>query len=273
MKYILLLLLIFSSPALIFGQEFIPTKKQERKLRPKYIEIGIGLDYSYFCDFATSPLIYKGMNLQYSLGYLSQSKEKESFFNIYYSSGTYNNIENEITLTSHTMKGGLTYHKLTRIKKISGNKWNFKIGGMINLTGNLRNNPSLGNAVSGLEFVNTIFTSLKAERYFERKETKPRRYCISYQLNLPLMNNTFRNGYAYVPNAIGNDPTLFKDYKVKYFSGCRLNSKLEFYSYLHNNNAIKISYIWDAYKTGGHFDKFQMANHFVQLSLLFKLNN
>ncbi|MFZ4680760.1 MAG: hypothetical protein ACOYLP_11385, partial [Flavobacterium sp.] len=46
--------------------ELLISNKKKRKLRPAYINIGMGVNSSYFRGFATSPLFYNGNVLQVS---------------------------------------------------------------------------------------------------------------------------------------------------------------------------------------------------------------
>ena len=66
---------------------------------------------------------------------------------------------------------------------------------------------------------------------------------------------------------------VLSEFEFKVFSGYRLGSRLDYTHYLSNKNAIQLSYIWDAYATGGELDPFQMAHHILSLNLFFNTNN
>ncbi len=285
MKYkhsITLLLLLFSVQ--LFGQQKIAevSKKELRKSRPTYINIGMGFSYSYFRDFATSPLIYHGLPVTLSLSRLKFDKKRESILGVNYSIGSYSNLLAENNTSSITNTFTLNYTQLYQILEQPSEKWNFKIGGTFNSITNVRINGALQNNALGLESISTIFVSAKISRDLSRTELqekkliffnyqlKPIKRIISYQLNLAVMNNTLRNGYIYNDQAaITNEFAIFDNHVFKVFSGYRISSSLNYNIYLKNCNAMRISYIWDAYKTGGDLDKFEMASHNLQFSLLF----
>jgi hypothetical protein len=60
-------------------------------------------------------------------------------------------------------------------------------------------------------------------------------------------------------------------FTLQIFKGFRLNSALDYTIFLRNKNAVQLSYLWDAYRTGGHHDNFEMAAHTLNFSLLFGL--
>ncbi len=88
------------------------------------------------------------------------------------------------------------------------------------------------------------------------------------------MNSSFRNGFIYSGQSqVLNDAKNFDGYVYKVFSGFRMGSQLDYTRYLKNKNAFQISYLWDAYRTGGQLDKFEMAHHTLRFSLQFNTNN
>jgi hypothetical protein len=156
---------------------------------------------------------------------------------------------------------------------------------MMDLSGNLRVNPSLQNNAGGLEIFNTLFASARISRdvsRLEEKKTKilwlipwrriPRRRTLSFQLNAALMNNNYRNGYIYSNHAnITNKPNIVYNYNFNAFSGYRLNTALEYSIFLSNGNAFRYSWNWDALRSGEQFNRFEMGHHAFQLAFLFHL--
>jgi len=278
-------LLLFFLPLQIFAQEISFTEPDAKYVRPKYYELGAGFSASQFRDFATSPLIYYGLTGQFVLGILRKDENVESGFLFRFSSGVYATEADRKEQTPGVVNSAFfSYSRLYRIAGLSSSRWNTKIGGKIDLTGNFRQNQYLLNAGNGIESFQTLFVSAKVTRdlsreYLKRKKflfirykLKPKKRELSFQVNPAIMNSTFRNGYAYIDQAsVTGSGNAFEDYRFSAFSGFRINTALELTRYLKNGNGIKYSYIWDAYKTGGELPKFEMSHHIFQLSLLFRV--
>ena len=90
MKEIILILLIIISFQLNGQFSDSPSKKELRKSRPIYIDIALGMNYSIFRDFATSPLFYKGPMVTLSLSRLKKDNLRESSFGSFCSLGMLN---------------------------------------------------------------------------------------------------------------------------------------------------------------------------------------
>jgi hypothetical protein len=275
-------------PFLGFSQESdsVATKDNPKKNRSAYIGITTGIGFSNFRDFATSPLIYHGIPKYISASFIRANKFRETEFRISGSMGAYAISVGNETTSSATSFFNLYYSRLYRMNKISNDKWNIKLGGTYKLTGDLRSNPSLQNNSTGLEFFSTFFASVKVTNDISRKVSKnkkflwikyqvnPRKRSLSYHFNLGVVNSTFRNGYSYNGQAgVLNKTGLFDGYEMHLFSGFRLSSEFDYTIYLKNKNAIQLSYIWDAAKTGGDLDKFEIAHHVFKITFLFNTNN
>ncbi|WP_146052726.1 hypothetical protein [Aquimarina sp. I32.4] len=281
-------LLLFFVSLTSISQTETPTlsKKELRKNTPAYIGISAGLGPSNFRDFATSPLFYKGTSKYLSLSYLKANSKRESEIGLSYSFGQFHNKFNNHSEFSTVKSVSLFYSRLYQIRKLSSQKLNIKAGGLLSTSGNFRVNEALLNNQIGFELIPTLFGSVKLEKDVSRKKEKnkkflfikyklkPRTKNLAFRLNVGLINSSFRNGYAYSgQSSLLNDPVLFDDYQFKIFSGYRVNSALDYTISLKNKNAIQFSYLWDAYKTGGDLDKFEMANHTLKFTLLFNTNN
>jgi hypothetical protein len=282
----LLLFISFSFAVCVYADSFDeqPTLKTLRKARNTYIVAGVGTGYGQYLDFATSPLTYSGLTFNTGLGILKQSSIKESAFRVQYVRGQFKNKAQDGRQASDFSSLSFQHSVLNKLEKYSNHKTRFLLGGMIDATGTYRVNNSLMNAAYGFEVFSTVFVSGKVRRNFERKETvsgkflglikykkKLRLRTLSYQLNLPLMNSVFRNDYGYLSEGIYQMNPVFENYSFKVFNGFRINTRLDYEWHLKNNNRIGISYIWDAYKTGGHFEYYQIAQHLLQFSLIFNL--
>lgn len=264
----------------------LPTNKTIRKSRPQYIQAGFGLNKGSVRDFATSPITYKGVLLNYSLGLTRLDDRRESRATLRFNHGTYRHKSTQgVEVKSKTKVYALyaNYMKLYRLNRISNDRWNFKLGGMGDVNMDVRYNEDLMNAGVGYEVFNTWFLSGKVSRVFRRqlgevdrflffKLKRPMVSMLSYQLNVPIMNNTIRNGFSYIGNESLNTIPLFKGYEAKAFSGIRLSSELSYTRQIQNGNMWRLSYLWDAYAVGEKFNRFEMAHHILEVSILFHLN-
>lgn len=261
-------------------------KKELRKDIPIYIGITMGLNSSNFRDFATSPLIYKGIQKHIALSLVKYTKKQEFEIELSYSFGNYKNTFNEHSDVSKVKTLSMYYSKLYQLNKLSSEKLNIKIGFLDNTTFNLRINESLQNNAVGFEIFSTFFGSIKIMKDVSRKEAKDKKLLfikyhlkqrtrnLSFRLNVGLINSSFRNGFVYAGQSfILNEEKPFDDYQYKVFLGFRASSSLDYTIFLKNKNKIQLSYLWDAYKTGGDLDKFEMAHHTFKLTLLFNTNN
>ncbi len=272
----------------VYGQDIDNmSPKDIRHNRPKYVQTGLGLNRGSMRDFATSPITYKGVLMNYSLGYLKMDSSREVKLSTRFNHGAYRYKRTEgIEVRSRAAQYVLylNYYRLYRLKGISNDKWNVKLGGMYDVNMDVRINEDLMNAGIGYEVFNTFFLSGKASYRFERKDTETKKFLFikykvkptvrlfSYQLNLPVVNNTIRNGFSYIGNESLNTIPLFKGYEAKTFSGIRFSSELAYTKQMQNGNMYRVSYLWDAYAVGEAFNRFEMANHILEFSLLFHLN-
>lgn len=264
------------------------TKKQKRKPwkknAAKFYGIGFGLNSSNFTDFATSPLTYKGTVKQISLTSLRLDERKEREWSVVYDFGTYTNSFNGNTAASSVKRLEFNFSRLYRIKQLSTESLNTKVGCLLSANADLRTNLALQNNASGIDLFTNAMGSIKITKDHSRKEVKekkflfwkyklrPRKRNLSFRLNIGVLNGSYRNGYVYAGQAaVLNDFKLLDGYEIR--GAFRMSSSLDYTWYLANKNALRLSYVWDAYKTGGKLDRFQMAHHCLKFTLLFNSNN
>lgn len=260
------------------------SKKELRKNRPTYRGISLlGLGVGSFRDFATSPLIYSGLSLSSSRFQLSIDKYRETEWGSSLTIGLFGSSFNDHTSSSIVISPAIYYSELYELRQLSGDKVNVKVGGLLNVTSNIRINEGLLNNATGFELIPTLFGSIKGTLDVSRKTEKTKNFLflkykldkrkksLAFRLNTGLVNSSYRNGYVYAGQSfLLNDPKLFDDYQFKVFSGFRMSSSLDYTLYSRKTtNAVQISYVWDAYKTGGDLDKFEMAQHALRFTLLF----
>lgn len=262
------------------------TKKEIRKARSTSIGLTMGLSSSKYRDFATSPLFYSGAPIYFGLSRERLDDQKETHAGISLSSGSYSNEYNRHTAESSVQVLSGYYAQLFKLNKLSSDKLNIKAGGLFTTTANLRINGSLQNNALGIELIPTLFGSIKLTKDISRKEEKQKKFIfikyrlkertrnLSFNLNIGLLNSSLRNGFAYAgQSSILNEPKLFDRYEFKMFSGLRMSSALDYTIFLPNKNKVQLSYLWDAYKTGGELDQFNMIMHTFKITLLFNTNN
>lgn len=262
------------------------SEKELRNQVPKYYGIAVGINSSNFRDFATSPLIYNGSALHFSLARLKIGNDREAELGLSYDSGTYATNFNDNTTTSSVKRIELNYSRLYQVGLFKSEKYNTKVGFLLSGNGNLRTNASLQNNATGVDIFANLLGSIKITKDISRTAPKEKKFLfwkfkrdavkrnLAFRLNAGLVNSSYRNGYVYSgQSAVLNDAKLFDDYEYKIFSGFRASSSLDYTCYLKNKNAIRFSYVWDAYSTGGDLDKFEMAHHILKFTLLFNTNN
>lgn len=260
------------------------TRSQQRKIRPTYLVLSAGLNRSIFRDLATTPLFYRGVIPAFSIDYTKIDNRREGDFGIYYTAG--NHSYDVIPNKDKSKLWSLTfdYSKLYYLPKLSNQKWNYKMGAKILSTTNFRINELLGNNGYGYESFGNVLFCQKLTRnisrineknksfWFIKYHLKPRKRELSCQFNIGVLNNYIRNGYVYLGQSVViNDFKLFDDYALGILKGIRMNSAINYRYYLKNNNALQISYNWDALSTKGVQNRFEMAGHKLTFSLLFNL--
>lgn len=256
-----------------------------KTIRPTYLQISFGSSYLNFRDFATSPVFYHGFSGDFAFSRLVESENRESrqgFLIGYGLTSTLNTLSNSNASFGYL---DIIHTELYKIPLNLPDYLNLKAGGHLKLTGNNRQNASLRNNSLGMEAVGTLFASAKLGVDVSRKKRKqydlklfnfnllPRKRVLSFQLNIAVLNATYRNGYVYMEHgSILDDYDYFENHKIRLFNGYRLSSALEYKISLKNGNAFKFSYWWDAYHSGNKTDKLEVARHHLMLSFMFSLN-
>ncbi len=282
-----LFFLFILTHSLSFSQtESTLSRKEVKKNMPTFISISSGGSMSNLRDFATSPLVYNGIQKHINLSRTKLNKNREFEIGVSYNFGNYSNSFNDHSLVSEVKTLSVFYSKLYEFKKLSSDNLNIKVGGLLNITGNNRVNSSLFNNSIGQEIIPTLLGSVKISKDFNRTETKTKKFLffrytlserkrnLAFRLNIGLLNNSFRNGFVYSGQAaVLNESKRFDGYEFKMFSGFRASSSLDYTLTLKNKNKLQLSYVWDAYKTGGELDQLEMAHHLIRLTFMFNTNN
>jgi len=269
-KPILISYLLFSITLLIAQQN---TERIYREVA------GLGIGFSSFKDLATSPLIYEGPAYNFSAGKWRINKNRETYFGTDLLLGlTTATVENQ-TSNSFLLGTNIQYSYLQKLKRFATNQWDFKVGGKVDALMLMRANPDFGNNALGLEVFPTLFASFKVSKkfrsspLFQRKKGAQKQQ-LSFSLDVGVINNTFRNDFAYTSHApFYNEENLFKDHQFNWLTGFRIKSSIDYIRYNNkNSNAVKISYKWEGVHSGNGPNKFAMSNGILQVSLLHRLN-
>lgn len=282
MKHQFIFLLLFLVPYLIFAQSETELDQRISIEKPTYLEIGAGLGSIKMRDFATSPLFYQGPSVNATIGRLAIDSLRESALRFTYHGGGLSTGNGKDDSQSSFLSLGFSYGKLYHLNAISNPKWNVKIGGELNVVGNLRQNPELFNAALGTEMIANVFAVAQVGKDVSRKTAKqkrflfvnyhlkPRKRYLSYALKTGLLNSSYRNSFSYIGDyALVNKDNPFKDYQFNFFSGFRIASSLDYTIFLENRNAVRISYVTDIYKTKGDVESLEVAQYALKIALLF----
>ena len=222
MKYQFIFLLLFLVPYLIFAQ----IDSTFEKSRPTYLELATGIGSTKMRDFATSPLFYQGPSVRATIGRLAFDSLRESALRFTYHGGGLSSGTGKDDSQSSFQSLSLSYGRLYHLQAISNSKWNVKVGGEVNVVGNLRGNHDLFNAALGTEMIANIFAVAQVGKDVSRKTTKqkkflfvnyhlkPRKRYLSYALKTGLLNSSYRNSFSYIGDyALVNEDNPFKDYQ------------------------------------------------------------
>ncbi len=258
--------------------------ENKKAKRPAYLGIAFGVNNSSFRDFATSPLFYSGSPAYISISHIDMDAQRESTFRFSFSAGNYISKFNSHGAVSTVRTFALNYQELFELPSISSDKINVKVGGQINSTFNIRRNARLLNNSTGIELIANLFGSIQTTIDVSRKrdknfkflfsnfKLKKRKRMLGFKLDAGIVNSSFRNGFIYTSHAaITNNDNFYEGYQFHIFSGYRINSNLNYTTWLQNGNALRFSYLWDVFSTGHNPDAFEMVQHIFKLSFLYNI--
>ena len=258
-------------PLLSFAQLGNGLKTGLDTTRPAYLDLEAGIQYSTFRDFATSPLFYVGHPFYVSIAHLDMDARRESSIRFAHSFGNFKSQLKGDHAVSKVNTFMADYIELFKLQNLCSQKLNIKLGGQFNTIVVIRDNESLGNNKDGFEVISTLAAAIKGNLDISKSRDYLKRN-LTFGVQVGVFNTSYRNGFIYTRHS----PLLNKDdinngYEFHFFSGFRMNSFVGYHYWLKNGNALLLSYLWDAYKTGSNPDQFEMANHLLKLALFFKL--
>lgn len=289
MKYFILFSMLLFSTFTAYAQAdstASPSIMDAPQSRPAFLLISTGFNIVNMRDFATSPLIYKGVLTYMEVSGLRIDTHREINWGLAYTFGNTTKSYNNHIAWSKVKTATLYYSRLYALPKYSGEHLNVKIGGLVNATGIFRINESLQNNAVGYELFPTLLGSIQITKDVSRRKSKersflfikkvlaPRTRDLAFRLNVGIVNSSLRNGYAYSGQAsVVNNSPAFDDYHYQLFSGFRMSSALNYTIALRNKNRLRMSYLWDAYTSKGTIDAFEMAHHTFAFTIEFNTNN
>lgn len=293
-KSCVLLLLLFTF-SLVYSQEEKPAKdkiakKMIRKARDRYLGLGLGFSYMKVTDNTTSPLMYKGVQFPYAkLDYLIHSKDRIKTLETEFSFGWLNTRTEtpwyDPQNTSYLVV--IRYNILYRFMSIAKDKINWYLGPEFNINGHFRVNYKYGNSAFTFDNYNGVgvatrfefpfsYKSRKVKIWFMKFNRRDRNLRLSWQLSAPIVSFMIRPTYVTITNFI--DPDLqtrvtSENTDGGFFVPLNIRSQTELYYELHNQNMLKLSYIWNFYNHDPGYNKVQSAYHGFLFSFIFKFNN
>ncbi|MEZ5195733.1 MAG: hypothetical protein R2764_04870 [Bacteroidales bacterium] len=265
------------------------TKKEVRKARDRYLWLGYGFSFSSVLDQATSPLIYKGFNFaNASLGYLIHSDRIISTLELDFA---YNNLKSRTSSPWYDPRNTsyiptIRYNRLFKIKSIK-NKVNWYVGPEFNINMNFRVDYKFGNSAFTFDSYAGIgaatrfeipfsWQGKKVKIWFMKFNRHDRDLRFSWQLSMPLVSMMVRPTYVTITNFI--DPDQQSALRQEHITGgvivpFAIRSQAGLYYTLHNQNMLKLGYVWNFMSHDPGYNKVQTAFHGVQLAFVFKFNN
>ncbi|MBN2175670.1 MAG: hypothetical protein JW731_16185 [Bacteroidales bacterium] len=293
--YIFIIIFLFFTIAQTRSGSYFPvekekkaSKKQERKARDKYLGFGFGASYLKVTDNATSPLLYKGFSALVSLEYLVHSDKRIKTFETDFGFGwLHSRTETpwyEPRATSYY--AAIRYNILYRLKTIIKGNINWYLGPEFNINGHFRVNYKYGNSALTFDNYNGIGLATRFEFPFGYNSGqknilgmnvrhRSRDLRLSWQLSTPIASFMIRPTYVTITNFI--DPDLRTKITTDHTSGgffipFNIRSQTEFYYILHNQNMLKLSYIWNFYSHDPGYNKVQSAMHGFLFTFIYKFN-
>lgn len=283
MNKFLLLLICFSllSSKVISNDSLLLRKAIEKR---HFLSISPTFSYTNKLDYQFSPLIYSGMMAGASIAFESDRlKHKWSVK----ASGFMGEILGEtqrVTYPASYSGFNLYANYLHQIGENTAKVSKYLGASFQSSTYNYYN-QNLQNAASSYTSVNNISFTASAEKIFYQKAKSIRLWFLKFNqrerflklkigMDLPLVFYNLRPPYSSIRDFTNGENEIDLQSKFYYVfkDAFKLNTTVSMTYYLHNNNAVRMSYLWEVYKFNDTFDSYQSAQHIFEFSLLFCLN-
>ena len=243
--------------------------------------------YSYFkyLDKQISPILYKGNLWGINLGFESDGIKHKWNTQI---GGALGNLIGETQNVSYLATEYLLNINLNYLFRIGKKESIIKKYIGLSFTSNnlFFYNTGLQNAALTYSSLNNIAFSSELEKSFSWKSKsfkiwfvklnrRARNIKVNFHLDVPLYFLNNRPPYSSIGDFTDGNSSF--DSQTKSFfifnNAFQLKTATSLSYYFHNNNAIRISYLWQSFSFSDIFDKYQSAQHILEFSLLFRFNN
>lgn len=282
-KLSLILFLILSIKGSLLANNY-ENRILKDSLNAHYLILSPQLSYYQHLDFQNSPILYKGTLAGIGLSFESDGNHYKYDISL----GTaYGSIKGETQNASYLATQINSQLQLKYVRRFNGLKRKIKTFAGASLLGhlNFHNNPNLQNASLSLTGLTNVALSTEFERtltwkakhlkiWFLKFKRRNRNLKLNFSLDVPIYFLNFRPGYSNISDF--TDGENLWDLKSKHYwifkNAFQINSKTSLSYFLSNNNAFRISYLWQAYRFKDTFDNYQAAHHIIEVSLLFRFN-
>lgn len=247
----------------------------------KYLGVAALVDYQNSRDFGVSPLIYKGFHFggMGELGFEGQRWDIAIDGGVGVGESTISKIA---TFSSESTVFYYNARFLYKLWDKNDGQFDFRAGLHVGGYSAQRITPAFLNASLVWESINTLFASGKlnwrlsheqsAGKFLFIKRRKGTRHMkLSTQLSLPLLHSVWRPDYAYIDDFSDGDADVFNNNKLR-FGGLRLQWRSDFYYYLLNGNALRLTYLWDAQRSSSEINRLELGHHQAILGMMVRLN-
>ena len=239
--------------------------------------------YKYL-DNQYSPIIYEGPSTGIKMGFESDGNKHKwdvlatGFFG--YLEGTTKVVTYPASIYGFNFTGSYL-HTIGKKNAII----NTYLGGRVRQNFIFYSNSNLQNAASSFSSLNNLAITAEAEKYFSWKakhykiwflkfNRRDRKLRLNFKLDIPFYFYNLRPPYSSISD-FSDGKNLISVVPKSYWifaDAFQLNTSTSITYYMHNCNAIRISYLWEAYKFQDTFDSYQAGQHIFEFSLLFRLN-
>jgi hypothetical protein len=247
-----------------------------------YLNISGTGSYSKFRDFGVSPLTYRGV-MYGGMGELAFDRSRWDV--AVGGGGLVGTLSEKSLFTTQATAYAIYYNTqgLYRFWQKKDQAFDLRGGLQFNGWVNIRETPNFNNASTALEALNTLSGALKFNWRMAREQkgrkllwifpTKPgiRLIKLSSQVSLPLVHTAWRPKYAYIDD-FTNGKTNFLERNDFKLGGYRFQWRNDLSYYLFNGNIFKISYQWDAQRTGNVFNRLEIGHHLLSVGYSIRMN-
>lgn len=282
-KLIFIILIFSSLKASLLAVKY-DNKIYPDSINVHYLSISPFVSFYKHLDFQNSPILYKGPTAGIGLSFESDGNNYKYAFILKGAYGFLGGETKTAIYSSTQINAQLGLNYVHRITPVKSNLHCFT-GASIQGDLNMHNNPSLQNASLSLTGLTNFAFSTEFESDFSWKaknikiwflkfKRRKRNFKINLKFDLPLLFLNFRPGYSNISDFTNGENLWALESKQFWIfkNAFQLNTKSSFFYFLNNKNALRISYIWQAFRFEDTFDSYQAAHHSIEFSLLFRFN-